>query len=307
MRIYSLKDFPLPFETALTIGAFDGIHLGHKALFKETLKIAKDFDVVPLVVTFDPHPRRVIQPHISFKLLTTLEEKLALIEKEGFEKVAIIPFTRSLSELSPDLFVEKYLVDALKARFVIVGFNFRFGKNRAGDTEFLKKLGEKYQFQVRVVPPVIVDEKRVSSSFIRELISKGEVEKAALLLGRPYFLTGKVIKGKGRGKLLGFPTANLLVPEEKLIPARGVYAVWAYVSAQKYKGALNIGFNPTFGERELSIEVHLLNFNSSKDLYGESLHIEFIKYIRPEKKFASIEELKNQIEKDCQLIEKILL
>lgn len=305
MKIYSLKDFPLPFETTITIGAFDGIHLGHRALFQETLNRAQELSLEPLVVTFDPHPRKVIQPHLSFKLLTTLEEKLELINKEGFEKIALIPFSRGLSELSPDLFVEKYLVDFLKARLVVVGFNFRFGKNRAGDTELLKKLGEKYHFEVKVVPPVIIDGKRVSSSYIRELLLKGEVEKASFLLGRPYFLTGKVIKGKGRGKILGFPTANLSVPEEKLIPARGVYAVWAYFKNQKYKGALNIGFNPTFEERELSIEVHLLNF-SPQDLYSESIRIEFIKYIRGEKKFTSPQELKAQIEKDCQLIEKIL-
>lgn len=306
MEIFSLKDFPLPFETAITIGAFDGIHLGHKALFQETLKIAHTFNLEPIVVTFDPHPRRVIQPHLSFKLLTTLEEKLELIEKEGLQKIAILPFTRALAELSPDLFVEKYLVDYLKARYVIVGFNFRFGRNRSGDTELLKKLGEKYQFQVKIVPPVIIDEKRVSSSLIRDLISKGEVDKASLFLGRPYFLTGKVIKGKGRGKLLGFPTANLSVSKEKLIPARGVYAVFAYLHDKKYKGALNIGFNPTFDERELSLEVHLLNFATSQNLYNQIIRIEFIKYIRSEKKFSSVEELKTQIEKDCQLIEKIL-
>ncbi len=306
MKIYSLKDFPLPFETVITIGAFDGIHLGHKALFQEALKISQSLNLEAMVVTFDPHPRRVIQPHLSFKLLTTLEEKLELIEREGFEKIALIPFTRALAELSPDLFVEKYLVDYLRARYVVVGFNFRFGRNRSGDTELLKKLGEKYQFQVKIVPPVIIDENRVSSSLIRDLISKGEVDRASLFLGRPYFLTGKVIRGKGRGKLLGFPTANLSVPEEKLIPARGVYAVFAYLEGKKYKGALNIGFNPTFEERELSIEVHLLNFHSTQDIYEKNIRIEFIKYIRGEKKFTSVEELKSQIERDCQLIEKIL-
>lgn len=306
MEILSPRDFPLPFETAITIGAFDGIHLGHKALFQETLRIAQTLNLEPLVVTFDPHPRKVIQPHLSLKLLTTLEEKLELIEKEGFLKIVILPFTLALAELSPDLFVEKYIVDYLKTRYVIVGFNFRFGRNRLGDTELLKNLGAKYQFQVKIVSPVIIDEKRVSSSLIRDLIAKGEVDKASLFLGRPYLLTGKVIKGKGRGRLLGFPTANLLVSEEKLIPARGVYAVWAYLHNRKYKGALNIGFNPTFSERELSIEVHLLNFDTSQDLYNQLIRIEFIKYIRNEKKFTSMEELKVQIEKDCQLVDKIL-
>jgi len=306
MKIFSIKDFPLPFETAITIGAFDGIHIGHQALFRETLEASQEFNLTPLVVTFDPHPRKVLQPQLSFKLLTTFEEKISLIEKEGFDKMVILPFTHSLSELSPDLFVEKYLVDSLKARLVVVGFNFRFGKNRMGDGELLKKLGEKYNFQVKVVPPVEINGKKVSSSYIRDLISKGDVEIAALFLGRPYFLTGKVIKGKGRGRALGYPTANLFVPQEKLIPARGVYAVWAYLSNQRYKGALNIGFNPTFEEKEISIEVHLLNFSSSEDLYEKYLRIEFIKYIRPEKKFSSIDELRKQIKEDCQLIEKIL-
>jgi len=306
MKIYSPKDFPLPFESVITIGAFDGIHLGHKALFKETLKLSQELGLQPLVVTFDPHPRKVLQPQLHFKLLTTLEEKLELIEKEGFPGIVLLPFTKGLAELSPDLFVEQYLVDALRARCVVVGFNFRFGKNRTGDTALLKTLGERYDFQVKIVPPVILEDKRVSSTLIRELIARVEIEKANQFLGRPYFLKGRVIKGKGRGRGLGFPTANLSVSPEKLLPSRGVYAVWVHLGDQKFKGALNLGFNPTFEGKELSIEVHLLGFNPTQDLYHQYLHIEFIKFLRGEKKFSSIEELVAQIQRDCQLVEEIL-
>jgi len=306
MKIYSLKDLPLPFESVVTIGAFDGIHQGHKALLRETLRLSTELSLEPVVVTFDPHPRKVLQPQVPFKLLTTLEEKLKLIEKEGLEKVVVIPFTKALAELSPDLFVERYLIDLLRVKGVVVGFNFRFGKERKGDGELLKNFGTKYGFQVKIVPPVIIDNQRVSSSYIRDLLSQGEVERASLFLGRPYFLRGKVIKGEGRGRGLGFPTANLEVSEEKLVPARGVYAVWVDLDKQKYKGALNIGFNPTFGGKKLSIEVHLLHFNHSQDLYGKIIQVDFIKYLRGEKKFSSIEDLIFQIRQDCQKVDELL-
>ncbi|BAU23595.1 riboflavin biosynthesis protein RibF [Caldimicrobium thiodismutans] len=307
MEIYSPKDFPLPFDTAITIGAFDGIHLGHRALFQETFKISELKGLVPLVVTFNPHPRKVIQPHLELKLLTTLEEKLELLEREGFSRVVVLPFTKALAEITADLFVEKYLVDYLRAKAVVIGFNFRFGRSRTGDTELLKNLGQKYGFQVTEVPPVKLEDKTISSTLIRETLKKGEVEKASKMLGRNYTLIGKVISGKGRGKKLGFPTANLLIPSEKLIPAQGVYAVWVYLDFQRFPGALNIGYNPTFDEKELSIEVHILDLNGDMDLYNQALKVEFVKFIRGEKKFSSIEELIQQISQDCQLIRKVLI
>lgn len=306
MKIFSLKNLPLPFETAITIGAFDGIHLGHKALIQETIKCAQNLKIKPALLTFDPHPRMVLQPHLNMKLLTTLEEKIELLKKEGIENLIILPFTKTLAELSPELFVEKYLVDLLKVQAVIVGFNFHFGRGRSGNTELLKKLGEKFGFSVNVLPPIKLEEKAVSSTLIRELLLKGEVERASRYLGRPYTLTGKVIKGKGRGHHLGFPTANLQIPKEKLIPAQGVYAVWAFLDGIKYKGALNIGFNPTFEEKTLSIEVHLLNYNSKQLLYDKIIELHFVKRIRAEIKFNSIEELKDQIQKDCLFIQNIL-
>lgn len=304
MKIYTPKDFPLSFETVITIGSFDGIHLGHKVLFEETQNLAHHLKLNPAVVSFDPHPRTVLFPRSNFKLLTTLEEKLYLLSELGVKNLILIPFTKTLSELSPDLFIQEYIVDKLKTKGIVVGFNFRFGKEKKGNVDYLNQLSQKYNFTVKAVPPVILDGIVISSSIIRKFIEKAQIEEANKLLGRPYFILSKVIKGKGRGKYLGFPTANLEVSPLKLLPPAGVYAVWVIIDGKKFKGALNIGKRPTFEEKEFSIEVHIFNFK--KNIYGKTLKIELIKYIREEKKFSSIEILKNQIKKDCELINKIL-
>ncbi len=300
LKIFTPEDFPLEFRTAITIGSFDGIHLGHKALLQRAKELANELKATPVVVTFDPHPRKVLFPESHFKLLTTIEEKLELIEKEGINHICLVPFTRVLAELSADLFVEKYLVDGLKVQAVVVGFNFRFGKGREGNIDVLKRLGRVFEFRAESLGPIKVNGLTVSSSTIRGLIEKGEVEKAGELLGHPYFFSGEVIKGKGRGVKLGFPTANLKVPEEKLLPPPGVYGVKAMVKGQKFFGAMNIGRNPTFDEKELSVEVHLFDF--SGNLYGEVLRVEVLKFVREEKKFASPEELRLQIKKDCEFL-----
>jgi riboflavin kinase/FMN adenylyltransferase len=304
LKIYTPKDFPLPFETVITIGSFDGIHLAHKALFEETKKLANLLNVKPVVVSFDPHPRTVLFPESNLKLLTTLEEKLYLLSLLEIENLVLIPFTKTLSELSHDLFVQEYIVDKIKAKGIIVGSNFRFGKFRKGDVDYLNKVAKKYNFIVKAIPSIMLNGVIISSSAIRNLIEKGNIESANELLGRPYLIMGKVIKGKGRGKEIGYPTANLEVSPLKLLPPSGVYAVWVILNGEKLKGALNIGKRPTFGEKEISIEVHIFNFN--KNIYGKTLKIEIIKRIRDEKKFPSIENLKIQIEKDCKLIDEIL-
>ena len=195
-------------------------------------------------------------------------------------------------------------MDDLKAKAIVVGFNFRFGRNRKGDTAYLEKLGEKYNFVVKTVSPVVIDDLTVSSTVIRQLITRGEIEKANQLLGHPYFMIGKVVKGKGRGKNLGFPTANLEFPSSKLIPAPGVYAVWVYFKGKKFKGAMNIGTKPTFEDKELTVEVHIFDFK--EEIYGETLEVEIIKRIREEKRFSSLEALKEQIQKDCAIISQVL-
>jgi len=304
LKIYTPKDFPLNFPTVITIGSFDGIHIGHKTLFKETINLSKKLNVTPVIVSFDPHPRLILFPEANFKLLTTLEEKIYLLSKQEIKNLVLIPFSFNVAQLSADLFVQEYIVDDLKAKAIVVGFNFRFGRNRKGDTAYLEKLGEKYNFVVKTVPPVVIDDLTVSSTVIRQLITRGEIEKANQLLGHPYFMIGEVVKGKGRGKNLGFPTANLEFPSSKLIPAPGVYAVWVYFKGKKFKGAMNIGTKPTFEDKELTVEVHIFDFK--EEIYGETLEVEIIKRIREEKRFSSLEALKEQIQKDCAIISQVL-
>ncbi|OAQ20428.1 bifunctional riboflavin kinase/FAD synthetase [Thermosulfurimonas dismutans] len=305
MEIYSPEDLPLELPSpVVTLGNFDGVHLGHQVLLSESLRLAHELQGTPMVVTFEPHPRKVLRPQASLKLLTTFEERLALIREFGLKAVLVIPFSKALAELPAEEFVEEYLLYGLKIKGLVVGFNYRFGKGREGDTELLKTMGEKYGFRVRVVPPKEVDGFTVSSSLIRELLCRGEVQKASRLLGRPYRLSGRVVKGHGRGRKLGFPTANLEVPPEKLIPARGVYAVKVKVNDRSFNGVMNIGLKPTFDERDLSLEVFIFEFQ--EDIYGQNLSVEFIRYLRPEKKFSSPAALKTQIEIDCKLAKDVL-
>jgi riboflavin kinase/FMN adenylyltransferase len=304
MKIYSLSDLPLPFSTVITIGAFDGLHIGHLRLLEETKKIGEELLATPVMLTFSPHPREVLRPQVPFYYLTLLDEKIEILSALSFPCLVVLPFTRSLAELTPDIFVEQYLVDYLKVKAVVVGYNFRFGRGRSGDAEYLLKMGKKYDFMVRVVEPVEIDGIKISSSLIRELLLKGEVERANRLLGRPYSLKGRVITGKGRGRILGFPTANLEIPSKKLIPKEGVYAAWVGIENKRFMGALNIGKNPTFEDKKLSIEVHILDF--SEDLYNKTIKVELIKYIRGEQKFPSVEKLVEQIKKDCQVVKEVL-
>ena len=304
MKIYTPKELPLNFPTVLTIGSFDGLHLGHKRLIEKAQELANKLDAIPGVLSFDPHPRLVLGKEPNFKLLTTLEEKIYLLKELGIELLILLPFSAHLATMTPDAFVEELLVDNMKVRGIVIGFNFRFGRNRKGTPEYLKKLGERYGFLVEEVPPVNIENTLVSSTTIRGLLQKGEVEKANKLMGHPYFMIGKVVKGKSRGKKIGFPTANLEFPEEKLIPAPGVYAALVNWKDQTYKGAMNIGTKPTFMDKDLSVEVHLLGFEGN--LYDETLKVRLFYRIREEKKFSSVEELKNQINIDCQKVDQLL-
>jgi len=304
MKIYSLSDLPLPFSTVIAIGAFDGLHIGHLRLLEETKKIGEELLATPAMLTFSPLPREVLRPQVPFYYLTLLDEKIEILSALSFPCLVVLPFTSSLAELTPDIFVEQYLVDYLKVKAIVVGYNFRFGRGRSGDAEFLLKMGKKYDFMVRVVEPVEIDGIKISSSLIRELLLKGDIERANRLLGRPYSLKGRVIIGKGKGRMLGFPTANIEIPNQKLIPKEGVYAAWVNIENKRFMGALNIGKNPTFEDKKLSIEVHILDF--SKDLYNKTIKVELIKYIRGEQKFPSVEKLVEQIKKDCQVVKDVL-
>ncbi|NOX21170.1 MAG: bifunctional riboflavin kinase/FAD synthetase [Nitrospirae bacterium] len=305
MKVYrGLNSIDKEFEhLVVTIGNFDGIHLGHQKIFKRVIDSAGP-EGTSMVITFDPHPVKVLAPERRLKLLTPIEEKLRLIERTGMDTVLIIEFNREFSRIEPDVFIRKVLVEKLKVKHVIVGHNYRFGKEKKGTTELLRRRGKRYGFKVTVVRNARVAGQVVSSSRIRQLLGWGRVCEAATLLGRPYSIHGRVVKGAGRGgKVLSTPTANISTPNE-LAPKEGVYAVKVLLEGEIFDGVANIGTNPTFGGKQMSYEVHIFDLN--QDLLGKEIRVYFIDRIRGEKRFSSVEELKQQIQKDIQSAKIIL-
>ncbi len=299
------RDFKRPFKNpVLTIGNFDGVHLGHQRIFQLVSQKAREIGGESIIYTFDPHPVEVLAPERKPPLITPLKEKLKLIGGMGIDVVIVTAFSREYARQTPEDFVQGTLYDQIQIRQLFVGHDFTFGKSREGDIALLKDLGRKLGFNVEVVEAVRVAGRVVSSSLIRDLIQKGEMPEAAKLLGRNYHLMGKVIHGHGRGsRRLGFPTANLKV-EGTLIPKPGIYAVWAVLEGRKYAGVANLGWNPTFHDQKFSIEVHILNFD--KDIYGETISVEFVERLRDEVPFAGPEELIAQIKRDVAEARKIL-
>ncbi|WP_022853853.1 bifunctional riboflavin kinase/FAD synthetase [Thermodesulfatator atlanticus] len=306
MKILKHQDLPFkaPYPVA-TIGNFDGVHLGHQALFRETTKKARQNDGTAIAITFHPHPLQVLRPEKTIKLICSLEQKIKLIEKAGIDCLLLLEFNKELASLEAEEFVEDIFVKGLGIKELVVGYDYRFGKKRRGDTELLKVLGKRFGFEVTVIPPQKVNGLTVSSTLIRELISEGDVALAAKLLGRYYKLCGKVIPGHGRGKrLLGFPTANLKLSKEKLLPKTGVYAVYVHFDSKRLPGVMNLGFNPTFGDGYLSAEVHIFDFDGN--LYDKNICLSFVSRLRDEKKFTSPEELAAQIKEDCRKAREVL-
>lgn len=296
--IHGLSGIPESLSfSAVAIGNFDGIHKGHQALLAEAVRGAKSRQLIPAVLTFYPHPVEVLNPQKKLEQLTTTSEKLSLMESLGIEFVCVAPFDEVLRELSPEEFFQAYLVQGLKAKAVFVGYNFCFGKNRRGDINLLRKLCDTNKISLTVLEPVSLGE-RVSSSLIREKISKGGVEEANQLLGRPYSISGLVKPGDGRGKQLGFPTANLHCAAEKILPKNGVYVTRVRWQRQTFRAITNVGVRPTFHSETAPklVEVHILDLNAK--LYDEFLELEFLSFVRDEMKFNSVEELKAQIQKD---------
>ncbi|MCS6989187.1 MAG: bifunctional riboflavin kinase/FAD synthetase [Chloroherpetonaceae bacterium] len=293
-----------PFErkpSAVTIGSYDGVHLGHRAILSTLVSEAKAKGLRSLVITFEPHPRLVLGKDNgkSIRLLSTLDEKLVVMESLGIDCVVVIRFTKEFSETPADVFVEDFLVGRIGLAEIVVGYDHMFGKNRGGSFETLLRLAEKHGFSVRRIPEQKVDEHHLSSTAIRRALEAGEIGQANKLLGAPYQLSALVIEGEKRGRLIGFPTANLLPPSEKLIPKRGVYAVEVEVDGKRFRAMMNIGFRPTVREDDrLSLEVHLLDFDG--ELYGKRLAIHFLARLRDERKFANLAELKAQLERDRQ-------
>ncbi|BDQ35063.1 bifunctional riboflavin kinase/FAD synthetase [Pseudodesulfovibrio portus] len=290
--------------SCVTIGNFDGVHKGHQKLIELACSRAKARDLVSVVVTFDPHPLRVLRSDKTPPFITLTEQKIELISQYGPQVCLLLEFTRDMARLSPEEFVQKYLLDGLKMKEMIIGYDYHLGKGRAGNFETLTQLGAKHGFTVDRLDPVTVDDAVVSSTRIRDLVQAGKVWSARPLLGRFYQVKGEVVHGMDRGgKLLGFPTANLKLVDE-LFPKPGVYAVWVEVDREVHMGVANIGINPTFGNDALSVEAHILDF--SGDIYGADIRVHFVQRIRDEKKFNGIDELKARIGIDIDLGRQIL-
>jgi len=305
LRIRGLDALQKPFpNTVLTIGNFDSVHLGHQKIFQKVVSRAKELRGTSMVMTFDPHPAKILTPEKNVKLLTTTVEKERLIRDIGLDVILYVRFSRKFSHILPDEFIRDILVDRINVKEIFVGSQYVFGRNKRGTVELLRKRGKKYGFTVSAVRKATVHGQVVSSSLIRALLIKGAVDEAAVYLGREYSIEGKVIRGKGRGKsLLDIPTANITTPVE-ITPKEGVYAVRVGIKGKTYKAVANIGRNPTFGNADVSYEVHLLNF--SGNIMGELLRVYFIKRIRGEKTFRDITGLQKQIWKDIQEAKEIL-
>jgi riboflavin kinase/FMN adenylyltransferase len=287
----------------LTLGNFDGVHLGHQAIFKKVVDRAGEINGTSIAFTFEPHPLKVLAPERSPKLLNTFHGKMELFEAEGIEVVICANFTREFADQNPEDFARDVLHKKIGVREVYVGYDYAFGKGREGSIVSLKEMGRTYGFQVGVVEAVQVDGTVVSSSIIRDLISTGRVSEAVPFLGRRYTIEGEVVHGSHRGHSLGFPTANLRIFNE-LLPAYGVYAVLATVDRRKLKGVASIGVRPTFDTGSVSVEVYLFDYGG--DLYGKQMDVSFVKRLRGEEKFGNAELLVRQIRKDVHEAEMIL-
>ncbi len=284
-----------PRSTVVTIGNFDGVHRGHQFLFSLARQTAEDLDLRAVAVTFAPHPLKLIFPERRLFLITPPAKKIRLIAACGLDALVFIPFNREFADLTAPEFARLVLVEQLGVHTVIVGGNYRFGRDREGDVDRLRRLGDELGFATVGAPTFLVDGRPVSSTRVRQHIMAGEVQEAARLLGRYYTIEGVVGHGKNRGKQLGFPTANLR-SEAELYPREGVYAVWVDYGGRRWNGVLSIGYNPTFGDTGLTVEVHILDF--AGDLYGETLKIHFLKYLRGVMTFTGMEALKEQITAD---------
>ena len=298
-----LAEFSSPGETALTIGVFDGVHLGHKHLIAELLKQARREGLLSGVVTFRQHPEELLSSGRTLPFLTDIKTRINLLRGEGVDIIAPLSFTRELAALAARDFIS-LLQKYLKMRRLVIGPDFALGKGRQGDAAALHRLGKEMGFDVSVVPPLKIKGEVVSSTAIRQALADGDMKKYQVLSGHPFSLRGRVVTGAGRGAGLGFPTANLDVSAGQALPADGVYASLAHINGQTYRSMTNIGKDPTFGTNERTIESYLVEYHG--DLYGTELLVDIVARLRDEKKFANAEELKKQMAEDVQLGEKIL-
>jgi riboflavin kinase/FMN adenylyltransferase len=284
-------------QSVVTIGTFDGVHIGHKAILKRLVETAQKENLDSTVLTFFPHPRMVLQQNVDIKLLNTITERTQLLENTGLDNLVIHPFTHAFSRLTALEYVRDILVNSLKAKKIIIGYDHRFGRNRNANIEDLKEFGRTFNFEVVEISAKEIDDVAVSSTKIRKALNEGDIEAANTFLGYNFMITGEVIRGKAIGRTINYPTANLKLTEKyKLVPKNGVYIVQSYIERKKIFGITSIGTNPTVDGKEKTIETHFLDFN--QDLYGTEITIEFLKFIRNEETFNSLEALRKEILKD---------
>lgn len=307
MRHETGPDLQRDERSVLTTGTFDGVHLGHQEILRYLVRRAGEIDGVPTVVSFDPHPREVLGAgHIP--LLTTLDERAELLESLGIERFVVLPFTRDLSLLDPDAYIEDVLIGQVGLREIVIGYDHRFGRGRAGDRSTLERLGAQHGFSVDVIPEHSEAGTTVSSSLIRrQLEEMGDAAEAWRLLGRPYALAGVIVAGDQRGRTIGFPTANLQLDDaRKLVPRVGVYAVQAELATGESRGGMmNVGHRPTFEtDGAMTVEVHLFDFDG--DLYGRTLRVSVLDRLRDEQRFSSMDALVTQLHEDRRQAERVL-
>ncbi len=296
---YNISELSQVTNSIVTIGTFDGVHLGHQKIIKRLVELKQKQGGEIVLFTFDPHPRKILFPEQKdLKLITTTEEKCDILKQFGVDHVLVYPFTTEFSKMQAQDYISNIIVKGLKTKTLVIGYDHRFGSNREGSIDTLKQFAPIYHFDLEEIPAQEINQLNVSSTRIRKAIDEGDVKTANEFLGYSFFVTGTVIKGKQLGRTIGYPTANIFIEDtDKLIPKIGVYAVNVILDGITYKGMLNVGTNPTTdADTKIKIEVNIFDFD--KDIYGETLKVEFVKWIRNEEKFANLDELKQALAND---------
>ena len=303
---HDTHNLPLFKNPVLTIGTFDGVHRGHRAILNEVVTHARNAGGESVLLTFEPHPRKLLFPDQPLGIITPLQQKLELISATGIQHIVVVPFTREFALLSADEYIRNFMVGIFHPHTIIIGYDHRFGNDRKGDIKLLEFYAADYHYELVEIPAQLIDEAAVSSTKIRNAISTGLLPEAAFMLGRPYSLKGTVVHGNKLGRTIGYPTANLLPSDpDQIIPALGIYAIKAIHNRTTYNGMLSIGYNPTVTDKkELRIEANLFNFD--QDIYNQNMEILFLKKIREEQKLDSIEALKHQLHKYKEVTQKIV-
>ncbi len=297
--IHGIENFPADEASIVTIGTFDGVHLGHQQILKQLIDISRKSKLKSVLLTFFPHPRMVLQPDVPMHLIQTIEERERALAKTGLDYLVIHPFSAEFSRLSADDYVKRVLVQQLKVQKVVVGYDHRFGRNRTASLEDMYHYADIYDFELIEIDAKKIDSTAVSSTKIRKAIDEGNIELANTYLGQPFTLEGMIVHGDKRGRELSYPTANMdLQNPHKIVPKQGVYLVKSNLSNRVVYGMMNIGTKPTFDASMPSIEVHFFDWND--DLYGQAVQVELLKWVREERKFSSVEELQTQIQADEQ-------